>query len=118
MAFRRFNGTIDGKYIYTTVTVAGGVPNQEVDILTLLTTAGREAGVGPCRYIKITSDVNITVRFGTTAAAAIPVALGAGVTATTGLEITPEMGLVITSIFITHTGACGAAAASVVIFAI
>jgi len=113
MAFRRFNGTIDGIYSYSTVTVAGGVPNQEVDILTLLTTAGREAGVGPCRYLRITSDVNITVRFNSTAAAAIPVALGA-----TGFTVTQDMGLVIRTIYITHTGACGAAAASVVILAI
>lgn len=113
MGYRRFNGTIGVHYIYKTVTVAGGVPNQEIDIKTLLTTAGRPADVGPPRYIKITSDVNITVRFNSTTADAIPVALGA-----TGFTVTAEMGLVIDSIYVTHTGACGAAAASVVVLAI
>ena len=111
MAHGRFAGTINGVYLNRTVTVAGGVPNQEWDAFTLIVAAGRERGVGPCRYLKIITDQAITVRVNSATADAIAVAAGA-----TGLTIPAEAGLVIRKLYLTNIAACGGAVASVIIF--
>ena len=113
MAHGRFAGTINGIYLNRTVTVAGGVPNQEWDAFTLIVAAGREAGVGPIRYLKIITDVAITMRVNSATADAIAIAAG-----TTGLTIPAEAGLVIRKIYLSSTVACAGGTASVIIFAI
>ena len=106
----REGSLMDGAYYAATVTVAGGVPNQLVDIADALDTAGRATSIGPARYITITTDVAITVRFNDVTLGAVPIAIG-------GVLTIPLNVLAISRLYLTHTGVCGAGAASVRILA-
>lgn len=100
----------DGLYYAATETILGGVPNQLVDIQTALEALGRGEGVGPARYLSVKTDVNVTVKINDVTATAILV------TSTDPLVI-PLYVMAIYRLYISHTGLCGAGAASAVIFA-
>ena len=100
----------DGLYYYSTETIVGGAPNVLVDIQTALEALGRGEGVGPARYLTVKTDTNITVKVNAVTAAAIVV------TATAPLTI-PYNVMAIYRLYVSHSGACGAGSASVIIFA-
>jgi hypothetical protein len=101
---------VGATYYGKSVTVAGGVVNQEVDLAAALATAGRPAAIGPARYVAITTDVAITVRLNS------PTADAWAVSSTVPLTI-PLNVLAISKLYLSHSGACGAGSATVKIFA-
>ncbi len=98
-------------YYWHTVTVNVGAVNQAVAILTDLLAAGRDQIIGSATWLKVTTDVQITMRINSTTADEITVGT------TSGIEV-PEGVMAIDNLYLSHTGASsGAGAASVVIFA-
>ena len=114
MAQARYGGLINGTYINASVSVAHGTTDQEVDVNDLLTAAGRGSAVGnKARYCKITTDVDLLVRFNSTSADQVSVPSG-----TTGLTIPADAGLIIDALYLSYAGTCGTSTATVTVFAI
>lgn len=99
-------------YFFSTVTVAGGVEDHEVDIDAELSTDENPRRYrGPATSLKVTTDVSVLVRLNKTTAPEIPVS------STDPLNIAAGS-INIHKLYISHTGACGAGAASVQVLAI
>lgn len=108
--FRREGANLDGHYYNKTVSVVGGMVDQEVDLNAVLLLAGRGANVGPPRYLNITTDVAVTAKLNDTTSDAI--AVSSTVPLTVPLNV-----MTISRLYLSSTLTCVGGTASVKIFA-
>lgn len=100
------------EYYYNgSLTVAVGASDQAVDILGALVSAGRDRIKAAASYLKVVTDIAITMKINNTSATAVTV------DTTDGVEI-PAGVMSISKVYFTHTGASSASGnATVEIFA-
>jgi len=90
----------DNYYYNGAYTVPMLVENQELDLRAILAALGRDVG-GDSVYLRLTTDVEITVKLNATTLAEIPVTVAAGLTFDRTMRIS--------KLFFSHIGASSAA---------
>lgn len=105
-------------YICKSVAVPIGAVNQEVDVATLLATAGRATGVQWAHWFFLSTDVDVTVRLNDSSADEISLTSANGLL--NDAQGQPPYGAVrLMKLYLSHTGASsGSGDATVNLFAI